>query len=79
VRVVTDDATSEFRPLSQDITVDATAFHVTCGLLPQARQNGTSNGTVWNISTPLRTSNRGVDPAPMRLLSEAHGAVCQCL
>ncbi|KAF8494025.1 hypothetical protein JB92DRAFT_1155889 [Gautieria morchelliformis] len=51
VGLAEDDVTGDFRPLSEDIRVNATAFHVTCGLLPQARQNGTSNGTVWCIST----------------------------
>ncbi|KAF8496310.1 hypothetical protein JB92DRAFT_2817902 [Gautieria morchelliformis] len=64
-----DDVTGDFRPLSEDIGVNATAFHVTCGLLPQARQNGTSNGTVWSISTPLRNSGQYFDAAPIRLLT----------
>jgi hypothetical protein len=74
-----DNVTGAVRPLSQNITVSATAFHVTCGLLPQARQNGTSNGTVWSISTPLRTSGQYFDAAPIRLLSKDNEDVCQCV
>jgi hypothetical protein len=70
-------ATQEVRPISEEIRVKATAFHVTCGLLPQARQNGTqANTTVWNIVTPVDDSSPRFDAAPIRLLSKMSVSIC---
>jgi hypothetical protein len=66
-----DSATYHKRPISAEVEVDATAFNVNCGLLPQARQNGTqANTTVWNIITSLEDSSPRFIPAPIRLLSK---------
>lgn len=65
-----DYATDSIRPISSEIEVDATAFHVTCGLLPQTHQNGTANTTVWNIVTPLDDQSSRFDPAPIQWLSK---------
>jgi hypothetical protein len=67
-----DSSTKDVRPISTEVQVNATAFHVTCGLLPQAHQNGTANTTVWNIITPLDDQSSRFDPAPIRTLSKVN-------
>lgn len=66
---VEDAVTGGVHQLSTEISINATAFHVTCGL--QAHQNGTqANTPTWDIFTPLADESLPSDPAPVRLLSK---------
>ncbi|KAJ4474251.1 hypothetical protein J3R30DRAFT_3295500 [Lentinula aciculospora] len=56
---------------NRTILTNATIFHVTCGLMPTAEQNGTSNGLSWNVNTPIQNGSLSGDLVnpPFKLLA----------
>lgn len=70
---VGEDNTKSQLPLRNSVLVNATLFHVTCGLFPNWKQSGESDGKTWNINTPIQNGTVAGGQAnnpPMRLLCE---------
>lgn len=72
------DIAGEFPIANTTINTTATIFHVTCGLIPDAKQNGTSNGLTWNVNTPIQngTIAGGNTNPPFKLLGEPYHLDC---